>query len=142
MYSWFKHEKGFITSGPVLIFDMLLFLDPAEITKFSVNHNIIRENTVLSMTCDVTGNPDPVWSIRNNYTKEQLMSGNKAAAGWATTGPATCEDAGFWMCTCHNYLNYGKNSTLGENVTVLCTHYRFTSFLAIGDFGLSDLSDQ
>ena len=102
---------------------MLLFLDPAEITKFSVNHNIIRENTVLSMTCDVTGNPDPVWSIRNNYTKEQLMSGDKAATGWATTGPANCEDAGFWMCAGHNYLNHGKNSTRGENVTVLCKHY-------------------
>ena len=121
---------------------MLLFLDPAEITKFSVNHNIIRENTVLSMTCDVTGNPDPVWSIRNNYTKEQLMSGDKAAAEWATTGPAKCEHAGFWMCTGHNYLNHGKNSTRGENVTVLCTHYRFNSFLAIGDFCRIDLSDQ
>ena len=57
------------------------------------------------------------------------MSGDKAAAGWATTGPATCEDGGFWMCTGHNYLNHGKNSTRGENVTVLCTHY-FDYFLA------------
>ena len=105
-------------------------LDPAEIAEFSIKHTTVRENKTLTISCYVTGNPAPIWSIRNNYTKDQVVAVDKSARTWLTTGPVRCEHAGLWMCTGYNYLNHGKNATRGENVTVLCTYIYNLSLLA------------
>ena len=101
---------------------MLLFSDPAEIVQFSIKNTTVRENKTLTISCYVTGNPAPIWSIRNNYTKKQVVAGDKSEKTMVIYGPMDCEDAGLWMCTGYNYLNHGKNATRGENLTVLCTY--------------------
>ena len=68
----------------------------------------------------MVGNPGPVWSVMNNKTKVAMMTANSPAGVDLISWPVGCNDAGYWVCTGHNYLNHGKNSTRGGKVVVLC----------------------
>ena len=97
--------------------------DPAKVTQFSLGPNTVMENHTFTISCAMEGNPDPIWSIMNNRTKTQMMSGNAPASTTLTSWPARCEDAGLWVCTGHNRLNHGRNASRGGNITVLCKYY-------------------
>lgn len=95
-------------------------LYPAEVTDFSLWPTTLTENGNFTINCKMVGNPDPVWSVMNNRTKVAMMQADMAAGVSLTSWPVGCEDAGFWMCTGHNYLNKNVNTTQGSKVTVYC----------------------
>ena len=81
---------------------------------------MVTENETFTISCAIEGNPDPVWSIMNNRTKQAMVASTMAASATITSWPSRCEDAGFWMCSGYNRLNHNVNTTQGRNVTVFC----------------------
>ena len=122
----FHYALAYLPIGSYALGNYIYFLfsDPAEVTDFSLWPTTLTENGNFTINCKMVGNPDPVWSVMNNRTKMAMMTADMAAGVSLTSWPVGCEDAGFWMCTGHNYLNKNMNTTQGSNVTVFCK-YRY-----------------
>ena len=103
--------------------------DPAKVTQFYLAPTVITGNKTFRIDFAIEGNPDPIFSIMNNRTKQSMVEGTIASSGSITSWPARCEDAGFWMCSGHNSLNHGVNTTWGTNLTVYCKYILYPCFL-------------
>lgn len=78
----------------------------------------IRENQTVQVACDMEGNPDPIWSIRNTDTGEEIFS--SGMSGYVVTAiSGRCQSTGHWACTGFNKLNH-RNVSKGFDLFVEC----------------------
>ena len=82
----------------------------------------VMQNRKFEVHCNFTGNPAPDFVVMNNNTKRVDIFAHGASNVIDSILEAQCEDAGLWMCTGRNYLNYGENATRTANLTVLCKY--------------------
>ena len=82
----------------------------------------VMQNRKFEVHCNFTGNPAPDFVVMNNNTKRVDIFAHGASNVIDSILEAQCEDAGLWMCTGRNYLNYGENATRSANLTVLCKY--------------------
>ena len=105
-----------------LLADRIVYVaDPAEVTTFFIEPKVVTEKNNFTIQCTIDGNPKPKVLIQSNSTGKVLFYGNIAGTVTEVVSPPVgCEDAGYWMCKAHNFLNKDDISIQSDNITVYC----------------------
>ena len=117
LYLFIYHRFKFL----ILLDGNFFFItDPAEITYFSMESNMLLVSMNQTVNCTISGNPEPDVTVFSNWTGTVFYSDKENSVVTINYGPASCEDTGLWICTGSNYLNKGVNTTQTFIYTVYC----------------------
>jgi len=89
------------------------------VTSFTYSDTEVMEDQTVQVTCEMNGNPDPTWSIRNMNTGQEIFTSGISQYEVVSI-PGSCYSTGYWACTGLNKLNEGINASAGFNLAVYC----------------------